>query len=594
MILNLSSRFLTILICLSILTPTAFFIAPQPAHAVYPVFDAKNFLANVKTAAQSTMSVIKETLSEVHQYTSMVAQQADWILKWVLEPLAFVLSGKLTKMLTAATIGFVIGKANGTGAPQFVVDVKRTMQTVADGAALATLKQVGNTRSPFSTSIASALNSDYLKGSTLKGFWDANMCTLAATSPDVPAFVSGNWYQGGTMAWFALTTQVQNDPYTLYQHTQHQLASVIGSGAGGVTDVKAADIARGNGFMSWCGPSSSTKTAAASPAASGDAMTACLNSGKDAITCANTTPPAGATGVNPGDPCMNNGVLGAIKTPGSLISKTLDKVLGAQQDQIVRMGNVGPEINSIIKDITTVMKTVTMASDILGGSSGNNGLLGVATPSSAGTSRLAEFQGTGDSYLGASNTSIYQNISSSPLTNGGMDKRIPQYQDAWNTIASSANTASTTVASLAAFCTAAATDPNNLQWQSFVDASVAQAAAARNALATEIAPVLAQVRTASSTAAAATAMVKKVQTALNAGLDVTADMNTLQTMPPTDKDLSTALQGASSIPGTAVANPAGSLTVPLASTGSIVDQMDLISTNANALKTSVCTIPTSG
>ena len=146
------------------------------------------------------------------------------------------------KALTSSVLSFVIGKANGTGVPQFVVDVKRSLQTVGDSQALAYLRQVGMTNSPFAGSISSALRNDYMTKTSLAGFWAANMNTLERSSPDVPAYLAGNWSQGGVKAWFALTTETQNDPFSLYQHTQAQLAAVVGSGAGGATDVRLADI----------------------------------------------------------------------------------------------------------------------------------------------------------------------------------------------------------------------------------------------------------------------------------------------------------------------------------------------------------------
>ena len=65
-------------------------------------------------------------------------------------------------------------------------------------------------------------------------------------------------------------------------------------------------------------------------------------------------------------------------------------------------------------------------------------------------------------------------------------------------------------------------------------------------------------------------------------------MQTLQTMPPTAEDVATLQQESQSF-GTygAQATPEGSLTV--SASPSVIDQMNLISANAQALKTSVCT-----
>ncbi len=152
---------LAIVLTVAIVTPSAFFIAPQRAHAFLGFGDV---VTDFKTNYETAISAINSTLSIASEQTSAWAAVADWVYKYVLQPLAFIESGKLMKMMTSSVIQFVIGKANGTGAPQFVLDVQKSMRGVSDGAALAYLKQVGNTKSPFSGSIASALSTDYLTG----------------------------------------------------------------------------------------------------------------------------------------------------------------------------------------------------------------------------------------------------------------------------------------------------------------------------------------------------------------------------------------------------------------------------------------------
>ena len=50
----------------------------------------------------------------------------------------------------------------------------------------------------------------------------------------VNAYLNGNWSQGGVGAWFALTTQIQNNPYTKYQSSQSQLSTIVGEGGGAI------------------------------------------------------------------------------------------------------------------------------------------------------------------------------------------------------------------------------------------------------------------------------------------------------------------------------------------------------------------------
>lgn len=562
---------LAILFTITLVAPSVFLARPQLASAQW-----EQGVPGLEVPTGDWITRIKETLNLMTSYTNTAANVAMQVNAYVLQPLAFVLSGNLMKALTAGVVSFVIGKANGTGIPQFVVDVQKSLQTVGDAKALAFFDQFGrNSNSPFKSSIVSNLRKDYLSETSLAGFWAANMNTLARSTPSYrPGFLAGNWSQGGIAAWFALTTQTQNNPYTFAQNSKSQLGTLIGPGAGGATGARMAELGWGKGFLSWCGASAGSTTAD--------------NDGTEMDT----------EGVNPGDPCTKDGVPGTIKTPGSVIVETLNKVLGGQQDIITRMGNVGPEINGILNNIGTVMKTVNFAVDILGNSSlgsATGGLLGSDSPSSANSSsRLLQYQ-TAPGSLGVTNSTVYKSAGTLTISGTDMLNRLSQYDSAWNTIDSAARAASTTLMDLANFCitqqTTARTILTDDPYQdltNFLRASTDQAAAAKTAMTTAVASVLNRSANAAAISAAARAMVAKIQGEANAGTETNtylADLQTLQTMRPTDTDLSNALQDAL-VANIAIAVPTGSLTV---TGGSLLSQMSTIGTNAAALKASVCT-----
>ena len=567
--MNQLAKALAILFTITLIAPSVLLVQPQPVYAQVP---------GLEVPVGDGITRLKETLNLITSYTNTAANVAMQINAYVLQPLAFVLSGNLMKALTAGVVGFVIGKANGTGIPQFVTDVQKSLQTVGDAKALAFFDQFGrNSNSPFAGSIVSNLRKDYLSKTSLAGFWAANMNTLARSTPSYrPGFLAGNWQQGGIAAWFALTTQTQNNPYTLSQNAQSTLGTLIGPGAGGATGARMAELNWGKGFLSWCGASAGSTTAD--------------NDGTEMDT----------EGVNPGDPCTKDGVPGTIKTPGSVIVDTLNKVLGGQQDIITRMGNVGHEINGILSNIGTVMKTVNFAVDILGNSSlgsATGGLLGSDSPSSANSSsRLLQYQ-TAPGSLGVTNSTVYKSAGTLTISGTDMLNRVNQYESSWNTISAAAQAASTTAASLTSFCIAqqklapsvfASSGNPEGDLAAFMTASNAQAAAAKTAITTQIAPVLGRFANATAISAAARAMVAKIQSEANSGTETNAylaDLQTLQTFPPTDNDLSNALQDAL-VANMAIAVPTGSLTV---TGGSLLSQMSTIGTNADALKASVCT-----
>ncbi len=631
-------RAIALFFAVVLIAPSALFVAPQKAHA----------WTDIPAGLQRVIVIAKETLTELNTYTTELSDIANDVNTFVLQPLAFVLSGNLMKMLTASVVSFVIGKANGTGLPQFATDVQGSIRTVQTSAALAYLKQVGLTGSPFAGSIAEALNTDYLTRSSLAGFWNTNMCTLRAgsegipASANIPAYLAGNWSQGGVAAWFTLTTETQNNPYTLYQNTQAQLANVIGPGVGGVSGVREQVLAWGKGIMSWCGAndpaapagnnpdeasasvSGGTRTITASDAVA--AQQTCLQNGGNQAGCQSvydqemaaigtSVPVSSGGGINPGDPCTTNGVPGTIKTPGSLISDTLSKVLGGQQDEIVRMGNIGPQITSILGNIANIVNTVKFASSILGGDKGNGGLFGVGdTSSSNSTPALTQFTPAQDSagnftsdYAGVSTSTINQSQAGSPLVgafNNDLTTRVNMYKTAWITIGSAANTANGSVASLRDTCLAAAATAKTLEksantnyqiiLQSFITSSTAQADAAQTALTVTISPVIAQAADAAATSTAALAMVARVKSELESGSSAySADLQNLLKMPPTADDISNAQKNAQLNPVDAnssdqvTANPTGSLVV---SGGTLVDQMTLLNTNALGLVSS-CAVP---
>ena len=224
-------------------------------------------------------------------------------------------------------------------------------------------------------------------------------------------------------------------------------------GVGGATGARLAELGFGQGFASWCGASdgflgsvttTDTPLAAATAAyeaakakddaahtdATAEALTAAATKlARLQAAKAPTAPSADSTGINPGDPCTNkDGTSGTIKTPGSTIVATLNKVLGGQQDQVVRMGNVGGEINKILGNIATVIKTVDFATKILGGP-GSGGLFGVDTPTGANqVSPLRQYTNQPGN-LGVTNSGVYKTAATLPSSGPDMLNRVALYGD---------------------------------------------------------------------------------------------------------------------------------------------------------------------
>ena len=519
---NFRMSVLAILITIIVIAPSAFLFAPPKAHAIFGIgdidFDPTNFIENTITAIATPVAAIADTLSQVNSY--------------VLQPLALALSGNLLKSITASVTSFVTGKSNGTGKSQFSTNLQGELQTTGDVQALAFFAKLKSSNSPFAAAITSSLTNNYLQNTSLAGFFASNQCTLSKSSPNINSFLAGNWSEGGVGAWFALTTQNQNNPYTLYQTSQSQLASVVSA----AQSAQVTQLNWGQGIASWCGPTTSSSGSSAS----------CTN---------------------------KDGSPGKVQTPGSVIAASLNKALGTDQDKLAQLGSAGSEINSLLSDVGTVMQTMTLMTSIVNGAS-NGGLLGVSNTSATNrTSAFSQYQSTG--FLGATPASTVNAVASTlTVTTSSMQNNISKYQSAWNSINTMANTASTSIMALI--------NNNGCIYNETQAKSEAQ-----TALTTEIAPVVAQVSVALTTVANANALLQKLQndpTTDSSGTAYALDIATLQTTSPTNADVASA-QGNATENGTALPGSDNPFDV---SGGSITDQMDLISQIANYYNSTLC------
>jgi len=515
---------IAMILAVSVIAPSLLFAFPKTSHAV-----------GIGVPAMDFITEIKSTISAVATY-------AGYVNTYVLQPLAFVMSVGLLKALTASVISFVIGKSNGTGQPQFVQNIQANLQRVGDIQANAFFLQFGRlSNSPFAASISSSLRTKYLQQTSLAGFWSANKCTLGTASPNINAFLAGNWAQGGgTKAWFALTTQPQNNPFTLYQNSNSQLSSVIAD----AKNTRDKVLSWSQGFMSWCGDDSSSSGSASSGGA------------------------GGAAGANPGDPCQkSDGTPGVIKTPGSTIKSTLDKVLGSTQDKLVTIGTMAKEVQGVLQNVATIMNTINLAQSILGGS-GSGGLAGFGSTGGGGSSSgLAQFSRS--AFLGVTADTVYQGSATEVLGDAGgkATTRVNDYATAWSTVKTSAQNASSALTDLATSCASSGMDYSG------------QIASVQSTI---INPAIAKAIDAESVVATARAFIAKVTdeknlTTLEGKAAYTADLQKLQDMEPTDQTVLDA-QGEA----TAYGRASGSgLNV---SGGSLVDQMNALISNATTLK----------
>jgi hypothetical protein len=561
---------LLIVLIITLVAPTVFFIAPQKASA--SSLSCIGGLLGIGGSAATGATAVPVTNLSIQNATvsSAGSTGSSCINDVILIPLARMAIRALLQQMTASVINWING-SNGTGQPSYVQNTQAHFQGVGDSQANAFFAQfAASIASPFAAAIASSLRANYLQNTSGAGFWAANQCTLPKNLDD---FLFGNWSQGGVAAWFALTTQIQNNPYTLYQASEAHLSDLIGPGIGGAIGARAAELAWGSGFLSWCGAAGTSYTPG--------------------------TPGANGSGVSPGDPCHDsNGNPGTIKTPGSVVHGYVQTaVVNSPFAQLISANDIDNSFDAIVS---------ALLGQVLGGV---GGLFGASSPSySNGSSGSRPPITTQLQTYSSSNSTATQSASQ---TAQSVSTQISTFTNAWQTINATASAASSTVTSLANFCTAAAdtaalallnspATPANAPWaisgamadlnsihSVFIDASRAQAVAAQTAIITEIAPLPVQAQAAINAVSATQALALQVQSEASSkppASGLASDIAVLSAMPPSITDVANAQQNAQVLGG-AKASPAGSLTV---SGGSLVDQLNLISSNAATLKTTVC------
>lgn len=549
---NYFARVIASLLIVIIIAPTAFFAAPRPAQALFGLGDIVNdplngiILAGTKLV-ETGISALIGSLTDGYV-----------IKEYVLDGIAWGVSQTMLQTVTGSVVNFVNGQGNESGQPQYIQNLLGNLQGVGDNQAFAFLSQFSSqSNSPFAAAITSSLRTNYLQGSSLAGFFGGNRCTLDQYSSDINGFLRGNWSQGGIGAWFALTTQDKNNPYTLHRNAQGQLASLVEQSQ----FARVQDYQAGNGFVSWCKGSYGTKSADAGAVA---AQTIQIEGGGTLEIPAYNDPDAQIKAINDNfsvaslagsvdsQICMNSdGTAGTVETPGSVIHDSLGKALGSGVDKIIS----ADEIDEILGQLA-----IGLVASALGGSSG--GLGGLSRSSGGRPSYIDQYQ----SETAATTGTNAVNLAQTALTN------VAEYEAAWNTIDAAADTASTALTAL-------------------LSCSV-QASAAQSTLDSVVKPVIAKAGAAIASAEKTKALAIKVQsnsasTAAGAQGALLADTQALGAAPPSASDL-TQVKAQAQNTGSAAAVPAGSLNVTGATT---VDQMMLIAQNADALRLSCGTTP---
>lgn len=577
---------LVILLIFTLVVPVVFFSVPQQVSASESgVSCYGGIIGAISSLFNSAVSVPNNSsLEDMTTSQSAGATLGSCVNSMILIPMAQAAIKMFLQKMTGDVIKFINGSSNGTGQPSFVQNISVNLQGVGDAVAEPFINQIaqGAFNSPFGSAIAESLQNAYVRGTELSGFYAGNQCTLGQSSPDINSYLAGNWSQGGVGSWLALTTEPQNNPYMLDQAAQDQLGTLVSQAQAS----RQQDLLQSGGFLSWCGGGAPTYDPNTS---TNSGFTPTQNGFTTSATCFN-----------------KDGSPGYVETPGSIIAGYAQKAVvdsGFSQEyaQLISANQIDNALGTIVGAIF---------SQVMGGV---NGILGSGAPQSSTRQALLTQLNT----YTPDTTSIAVAAASMAQT---VLNNIASYTTAWDTIASAANNASTSAASLASFCTTAASaasnslelsssspptssvsssatvsQNSNSELTTFIASATAEATAAQNAIQTEINPVITQAQNALSSVAPTQALVNKIQAeagSVAGSSTLGTDIQTLTGMPPTASDIANAQQNAQ-VFGGATSSPLNTVSLTVTG-GTLVDQMNLISTNSNRIRVrAICTLPAS-
>jgi hypothetical protein len=394
------------------ITVMATFVVPQHVQAQSSIIGAiqcinagsLGFEVGKKVLSTATAVPVSNFTIEMRTTMTSDATLGNCFYDTVLVPLARLLARMVLQQITAATISWING-SNGSGQVLYVQNFGGLLQGVGDYQTSIFLGQLSKLNSPFGATIASALRANYLQQTSAAGFFAANKSTLLQSAPNIQAFLNGDWTQGGGVrAWFALTTQSQNNPYTLYQASQAQLAKLVET-AQSATSIQ---LEWGRGFLSWCGttPVSSTVDDDGNAAASSPAPN-CTKS---------------------------DGSPGTVETPGSVLHDYTQKaVVASGIEQLINANDLDSALGAII---------AALGKQILGA---GGGLFGASQSTGVDRSFTSELRG----YTGETTSST-----GSPIGDD-LSSRMSQYEVALGAATTATNLAQSTVSTIS--CAQAAT-----------------------------------------------------------------------------------------------------------------------------------------
>ena len=336
----------------SVLALLVTFAVPQRAHALFGVgdivIDPTNLIQNTTTA-----------LNSAAQYT----------LEYALDGLAWEVANLAIQSMSKSIVNWI--NSGFEGSPAFVTDLRYNLRGVGDAVAARFFEELANQEiatTPFQDKVLDAVRLGYYLRTSPESFYTRHPYTLNQVSPDPDSFLAGNFDQGGWDAWFETIMNPQNNPFGAQELANRTLEDAVAAATGD----RLEELSWNRGFLSWRGK--------------------CIDGGQQQPPGIDSSLDGAPVDLSNEEECYDY----EIRTPGSVIMESLNKVEGVPFDRLVS----ADEFNEIIGALLN-----QLALEILGGGEDGGGVRGLSQPSnSGGGSFFDRTEGTSGNATNIANT----------------------------------------------------------------------------------------------------------------------------------------------------------------------------------------------
>jgi hypothetical protein len=269
------------------------------------------------------INLIQNTLTAIQVAATYVIQNWIYIKENVLDGIVWSIAKQIVSNMVSSIVDWI--NSGFEGSPAFVQDLDNFLLRAADEAVGTYINELGGLGSfvcsPFRLDVQIAVAIQY----DLEREDREVSCTLTDVIDNFEDFIDGDFREGGWAGWFDLVAEPTSLPYgsILAAQTQARFRAVNAEGE------ELSFLNFGGGFLSW-------------------------------ENCDTFTNPDGSTGEN----CY-------VATPGDVIANSINKSLGAGQDQLVAADEFNEIISALIGQLAQT--AITGVSGLLGagGSSGS-------------------------------------------------------------------------------------------------------------------------------------------------------------------------------------------------------------------------------